>query len=162
MLVGTKIQMGSNIHADVFAPCQIFVFGAMNFITNLAGQIEPVDTYAPGQVLFFGYLAFVTDACGELVLHNPAPCWLPAPEPIFSNPPTSHFVATIDSLHQVLDEPGEESDGSSPEAIPTPWTTPPPQEAATTTMTTTSLTRKHLHNSPRGCRAPMTTQKVWR
>ncbi|EMS56574.1 hypothetical protein TRIUR3_04600 [Triticum urartu] len=95
----------------------------MNIITNSEGEV--VNTYNPSQVLFFGNLEFIVDSYRELHLCSPAHCQTHELELIFINPPTSHFVANVESLHDVLGEHDveeEESNESCPEAIPVrPW-----------------------------------------
>ncbi|XBH70794.1 hypothetical protein VPH35_098385 [Triticum aestivum] len=93
----------------------------MNIMTNSEGQIEVIDTYNPSQVLFFGNLEFVANSYGELHIRSPAHCQTQELEPIFINPPTSHFVANVDVLREHDVEEGEIND-SCLEAIPVrPW-----------------------------------------
>lgn len=119
-LTENRVQMGSNCVHGIYAPGGMFVFGALNFVTDSAGCLNLIDPLAEVHVLFFGNLEFVTDQRGDLRLCDPTPCRVQDPMAIFNNPPASHFIAMVDSFHHVLEEresEEEESSSSCPDAI---------------------------------------------
>jgi hypothetical protein len=93
--------------ADIFTPGQIFAFSATCYIADSAGHLELVETFAAGQIVHFGNLEFIADSLGELVLHGQPPGRSQERPTVFFNTPTSHIIANIDTVHDVLEEPGD-------------------------------------------------------
>lgn len=70
MLGELRDQMRYTIHVGVFAPGQMFVFGAMCYIANSPGHIGLVKTFVVGRVVHFGNQEFIADSRGELILQG--------------------------------------------------------------------------------------------
>lgn len=110
MLAGAEIQMRSSNNFGVYTMGQIFTFCSMTFVANPAGHLEPVETLTVGRVFLFNDLEFVADSRGEIVLCSLVPYRAQEQGAVFCNPPTSHFIANVESIHDVLKEHDEPKD----------------------------------------------------
>lgn len=102
-------QMGFFLDVDItYVPGQVFVFGAMSYVTNPAARLESIETCAPGRIVHFGNLEYVADPRGELVLQGLASCRAQEEQIGFFAPPTTHYIAYV--------EDQQDPDNSGPSA----------------------------------------------